>query len=190
MSDCWASISYAVVYEPTREATGIASTQPAFNGTPGARKPLGPCGTFRRIQLSVSGHDPYSRLRVAKVDAPEWLKEVYEAWHLGRIYARAISAYDRTEDVRRQNRRYADKGKWVRVVRGRKVKQGTEGLVFWTGASQWGTKVGIALPQEDGTFRKEKKTGRYGGTFESYKDVAWTYLKNVAVIDKPGGRIL
>lgn len=195
MSDVWADITYAVVYEPTRMHTGVASTEKVYSvknadGSYGTKN-RGACGTFRRVQIAnTEFRGPSSELIRAAVDAPSWLMEVYEAWKAGAALRSAMNKYDREQQAILDERRYVKKDRWVRVTRGRKVKQGTEGLVFWLGASQWGTKVGIALPQEDGTFRKEEKAGRYGKTFESYKDVAWTYLKNVSVIDKPGGRIL
>lgn len=62
------------------------------------------------------------------------------------------------------------KDRKVRVVKGRKVPKGTEGILFWKGEYQHYTKVGIALSEE-----KDEKGG--------YKDVAWTYLKNIEVVE-------
>ena len=82
-------------------------------------------------------------------------------------------------DVQTQAKK-VEKGKRVRVAKGRKVPIGTEGLLFWVGEartyggySRWSQttsqKVGIAL-----TDRKEN--GRYA-------DVVWTYLANLEVAD-------
>lgn len=195
MSDVWADITYAVVYEPSREHTGFDSTKVVDFRTM-EKGPKGPCGTFRHIPVGNSEFPGGSRhLTLVTVDASPEIMEVYEAWEAGQTYAKAIRDYDRREYGIQQDRRMIDKDRWVRVTRGRKVKQGTEGLVFWLGDSQWGKKVGIAIPEsvnEDGeaTFRKEKRTGRYGKVYDSYADVRWTYTKNCEVISGPGGRIL
>lgn len=189
MSDVWADLTFAVVYEPSREYTGVASTH--YNWQTKQDEHAGACGYFRRIQIGNSEFaGPSSELTRAKVDADPETLEVYEAWKAGRAYAKALREADNRERRIQEERREIQRDRWVRVTRGRKVKQGTEGIVFWIGESQWGTKVGIALPQEDGTFRKEKRTGRYGKVFDSYADVAWTYAKNCQVISGPGGRIL
>lgn len=41
------------------------------------------------------------------------------------------------------------KGYRVRVARGRKVPIGTEGVVFWVGASQYGMRVGLRVEGEE-----------------------------------------
>lgn len=75
--------------------------------------------------------------------------------------------------------RVVEKGKRVRVARGRKVPIGTEGELFWIGQtnvyggySKWSQrdvrKVGVAT-----TERKDER-GRYA-------DVAWTYESNLEV---------
>lgn len=190
MSDVWADITYAVVYEPTREHTGYDSTK-TVDWQTGEKGPKGPCGTFRNIAVGNSEFPGGSRtLTLVSVDAPDDVMELYETWEAGKAYATALRREDERQYALLQDRRTVEKGKTVRVTRGRKVPKGTEGIVFWEGDSQWGTKVGIALPQEDGTYRKEKRTGRYGKVYDSYADVAWTYAKNCEVIDRLGGRIL
>jgi len=190
MSDVWADITYAVVYEPTREHTGCHSTTVVDYATM-EKGPKGPCGMFRRIQIANSEFsEAISEITRAEVDADPWLLEVYETWKAAQKYAKALQSYNRSQEDIQRHRRAVERDKWVRVTRGRKVAQGTEGIVFWIGESQYGDKVGIALPREGGTFRKEKKTGRYGKVYESYADVAWTYARNVDVISGPGGRVL
>jgi len=62
-------------------------------------------------------------------------------------------------------------GRKVRVVKGRKVPKGTEGILFWMDATpQHYTKIGIATSEEkDGNGQ--------------YTDVVWSYLKNVEVVN-------
>ena len=60
------------------------------------------------------------------------------------------------------------KGRTVRVVKGNKVDHGTEGKLFWSRDHRHYTRIGIALSEERGADGK-------------YKDVAWTYLRNVEV---------
>lgn len=196
MSDVWADLTFVVVYEPTQEHTGLYSTEtdwsaPRKEGEPYAQKPRGACGYFRRIQVGNSEFPGGTyELTSYKVDASPEIMEVYEAWKRGQAFRKAEGEYDSREYRRQEARRTVQTDKWVRVTRGNKVRKGTEGIVFWLGDSQWGTKVGIAIPQEDGTFRKVKKAGRYGKVFESYADVEWTYAKNCEVISGPGGRVL
>lgn len=72
-------------------------------------------------------------------------------------------------------------GDRVRVKKGRKVKVGTEGTLFWVGEkrvfggySKWSQtesqKVGVALDDE------KDESGRY-------KNVVWTYLDNLEVVN-------
>lgn len=195
MSDVWADLTFVVVYEPTGEHTGLFSTETDYSSPlPDggyAQKHCGHCGYFRRIQVGNSEFsNGIDELTPYKVDASTEIQEIYEVWKRGRAFRKAEGEYDRQERAREEERRAPVSGKWVRVTSGRKVPQGTEGIVFWTGDSQWGPKVGIALPREDGTFRKVKKPGRYGRSYESYADVAWTATRNVEVISGPGGRIL
>lgn len=195
MSDVWADLTFAVVYEPTREHTGFGSTEYDWtaprlpNGEMG-HKSKGPCGYFRRVQVDNSEFQGTQELIVPKVDASPEILELYEAWKRGQAFRKADAEYDRQERALQEEKRAPVSGKWVRVTSGRKVALGTEGIIFWSGDSQWGPKVGIALPMEDGTFRKVKKPGRYGRSYESYADVAWTATRNVEVISGPGGRIL
>lgn len=195
MSDVWADLTYVVVYEPTLEQTGLYSTEPDWTGERNEagelpQKPKGRCGYFRRIQVGNSEFPGGTHeLTSYNVDASPEIQEIYKTWKQGEAFRQAEFGYDRQEQRDQESRRVVDVDRWVRVVRGTKVRKGTEGLVFWTGDSEWGTKVGIAIPQEDGTFRKVKKPGRYGKVFESYADIQWTYAKNCAVISGPGGRI-
>lgn len=195
MSDVWADITYAIVFEPTREHTGVFSTEIDWsnklpNGEYG-QKPRGACSYFRRIPVSNSEFETnLGELISWEIDAPADIMEIYEAAQRGGRFRAALRDYDHREERALDTRRTVAIDKWVRVIRGRKVRQGTEGLVFWSNESPYGTKLGIAIPREDGSFRKTQKTGRYGKVFDNYADVAWTYSKNCAVIRCLGGPVL
>lgn len=102
----------------------------------------------------------------AKVDAsPEQLQAYQD-----KLTADRIAELNRSiERNRLQEAKTLRNGKTVKVVRGRKVKIGTQGLLFWMGDSPWGKKVGIALSD-----KKDEKN--------RYSDVAWTYAANVEVV--------
>lgn len=198
MSDVWADIGYAVVYEPTREHTGLRSTGTDYDagrnedGT-WATKPLGPCGYFRRVTLwnSEFPNKPGEGLSY-EIDATEEAAAAYEGWQAGKVVSDGLQERERWERNHRERLRTVDKGKWVRVTAGRKVAHGTEGIVFWIqeqsyyGRRQY--KIGIGVPRPDGTFRKTTRAKRNGDTYETYADVKWTYAHNVEVIDGFRGR--
>lgn len=121
---------------------------------------VGYCSTY----CSWSGHNLAAgpgRCR-AEVDAAPALMARRAA-----ELAAAREARERSLRISAEERRYhaPDRGAVVRVVAGRKVPEGTEGRVFWSGPSQFGERVGIELP--DG--RKE-----------------FTATANVEVIARPG----
>jgi hypothetical protein len=186
MSDVWANITYAVVYEPNGPE-GVGSERVLENHREGyGMLP----GLFRRIEIGNTEF-PIDREPIhVKVDATPEVQEIWEAYKAGEALRGRMSRYDADERAAAERRRTVERDCFVRVTRGRKVPQGTEGKVFWIGDSQWGTKVGIGLPSEDGTFETVKKTGRHGKVYESYKNVVWTALKNVDRISCIGGRVL
>lgn len=106
----------------------------------------------------------------SKVDATPEVKELAKKF----IYNRS---YKRHYDLRL--REYAEeackleRGVEVMVVRGRKVKVGTTGILIGFTQNQWGTKVGIALNGEKVVVEKN------GRTFENYKNTVWTAISNV-----------
>lgn len=164
MSDVWSDMVDAIIYD---DETGKFS-----------RKVLGE-------RDSGSNNDIYYN-----VDAPDYLIEAYQAGLAGRALAKSMREYDREFWDRRVQQAKVWKGDTVRVVKGRKVKVGTEGIVFWMGDCQWGTKVGIAVPEEDGTYAKEIRRGRGGRDYESYANVRWTSLDNVKKITMLGGSVI
>jgi len=171
MSDVWADITYAVVFEPNG-IEGVKSKE-ILDGIEKCYTPKSAATSmFRRITIANSEFpDSGSEITRAEVDANREILEIYQAWNAGAALQRAMSEYDAAEHNALRERCMVARDRWVRIVRGKKVEKGTEGIVFWLGDSQWGLKVGVAVPQEDGTFRKIKKPGKYGKTFESYADV-------------------
>lgn len=102
------------------------------------------------------------------VDATDEVRAKAAAYNFSQIYpqlqASAIAAAKRIGI-----------GKRVRIVRGRKVPIGTEGVIFWLGEVNYGhsrwtaqTKIGISPSGE--------KTGMI------YTDAIWTYGSNVEVV--------
>lgn len=72
-------------------------------------------------------------------DATPEVMAAYNAWQ-ERIAQAARERREREEAAR------PDKGKTLRVARGRKVAVGTEGLCFWVGQSAYGVRVGLETP--------------------------------------------
>jgi hypothetical protein len=165
MSDVWADITWAIIYDPTRE-----------NGH-----------YFRHIQTASSECQGHWERNIATVDASEEIQDIYRCHKLGNEFRQRLDTEDARQWRLMADRACVERDRWVRVVSGRKVEIGTEGIVFWVGDSPWGRKVGVALPQPDGTFRKEKRVGTGGRTYDSYADIAWTYVKNLEVISGPRG---
>jgi len=180
MSDVWADLSYVVVYEPTREHTGAFSTERDY--TENVDKPKGPCGFFRRILVQNSEFASHDDEFVAfEIDASNEIKELYETYKKGLSFKEKERSYNHEQERILRERKEVSIGKWVRVVKGRNVEHGTTGKVFWIGQSQWGQKIGIAIPNNDGTFRMNGN---------QYANVVWTYGKNVAVVSGMNGRVL
>ena len=75
----------------------------------------------------------------SSADATPEVMEAYNAWS-ERIAQAARERKARADAAR------PDKGKMLRVARGRKVAVGTEGLCFWIGQSAYGMRVGLKTP--------------------------------------------
>jgi len=177
MSDVWADLTFAVVYEPSDDIS--ENTLCDTKDDSARKKPH----MFRRIQIGNSEFpDGLVELRRAAIDAPEWLLDVYQGAKAGTKFLEAEADYDQFHRVIQNNGRMVKKGSIVRVVRGNKITKGTEGLVFWAGDSNWGLKVGIAIPLKDGSYRMVERQGKKGRMYKSYEDVEWTYSKNVECI--------
>lgn len=78
---------------------------------------------------------------VATIDADAEVVQAYEDYLAEKAAREAATAARLTREA---NERRVAKGKRVRVVRGRKVARGTEGVVIWRGVSNYGGyRVGI-----------------------------------------------
>jgi len=72
-----------------------------------------------------------------------YMAALHEEWYAKRLAREAqIEAENAAQRIVR--------GKLVLVARGRKVAKGTIGVVAWVGDSDWGTRVGLAIPGVDG----------------------------------------
>lgn len=149
MSDVWADLYYALVWNPDLEKV--------------ERVPVGD-------SEFAGGTQEYQVV----VDAPADIMIAFEAWKAGRAKGKALrermSEYDAREQRTQEERQTPRRGKTVRVIKGRKLPLGTEGLVFWVGGDRFGnTKLGIATSD-----RKDSRG--------FWADVKWTYAQNVEVI--------
>ena len=115
MSDDWSSAYSAIVWNP--------ETSAPFS-----------------VYLFTVG---YGAQNEAEIDATPEVVAAYAAWKDAQAAkAAAADHLRRCEDARR--RLFLPKlGCPARVVRGRKIPVGTEGLVTWSGASTYGARVGI-----------------------------------------------
>lgn len=111
----------------------------------------------------------------AEVDATPIVQRAYEAY----VEAESEASAELEHQLRAKQ---PEVGKRVRVVRGRKVPIGTEGVIFWMQPQTFSPrfrngyktgpdtiKIGIALNQD----RDAKNR---------YVNVAWTYAQNVEVV--------
>jgi hypothetical protein len=113
MSDVWADIRYAVVFD----------------------------GGIRRVPVSNSEFGSYGVTATVDADA-----ETYAAARAF-LTAQALDGYRRDRARRASDAAAAALapavGRDVTVVRGRKVKLGTSGKVFWMGTTRFGLRVGL-----------------------------------------------
>ena len=193
MSDVWSDLTFAVVYEP--EGPMGYDSESFLQEVANTLLPDRRVRLFRTVGIGSSegGRSGFYwnyGETVAEVDAPQDVLDIYEGAKAGKSFAQAERVYNGQQWRIAQERKCVKKDRLVRVTRGRKVPRGIEGKVFWIGNTGWGTKLGIATPQEDGSFRMVKKPGKYGKIYESYADVVWVHEKNVEVIDRIGGRIV
>ena len=82
----------------------------------------------------------------AKVDAPQWVIDYREEQQRKIREAEMLAA--RKRDIRR--------GIEVRVIKGRKVKIGTEARVFWVGQTRFGRSVGLEMVSGERVFTAER----------------------------------
>ena len=148
MSDVWDTATWVIVFNPNT------------------------CGFERKFISYMWEQRNNNELHFYNVDASEDIKEIFQIWNVGKQLQNAFREYDNREQVKHEDRITPNNGKWVTVVKGRKVPVGTKGLVFWTGTDNYGnTKVGIAT-----TSRKVSNR---------YADVVWTAASNCKVTNNP-----
>ena len=132
MSDVWADLYHAVIWDDETDAP---------------------------ITVGL-GNSEFGCDVTAEVDADEETLAKYEVWkEAERIRKEAEAEAHRVaeekrlaeeaEETAKRNALAVRKGVKVRVVKGRKVAKGTEGVCFWEGHGQYGPRIG--LKEEDGT---------------------------------------
>jgi len=91
--------------------------------------------------------------RVSEVDAPAHIIAEYKAAEDRkariRIAREELHTARRLEEEAQEELKKVVNGREVIVVKGRKVPVGTRGIVRWTGATEWGYRVGIAVTGQD-----------------------------------------
>lgn len=101
-------------------------------------------GEFGLPDLEWGGH--YEG--VAEVDATPETLAAYKAYEDAKLaQERALreqASRERAEAEAREPRA----GRWVKVVRGRKVPVGIQGYCFWVGATKYGERAGIQVGEE------------------------------------------
>lgn len=139
MSDVWSDTTYAVVWDPETAAP-------------------------RQVFLNCA---EFGRNATAEVDATAEVVAAYDAWLAARAAEAKAADEARWEADAEARVRQVKKGHQVVVARGRKVKKGTIGRVFWIGPGNFGPRAGI-----------ETDAG----------ETVWTALDNLdRVLDKPEG---
>lgn len=135
MSDVWAQVYYAVVWDLELE------------------RPV-------RIWTHTEGeHGGF--YRKANIDASKEINQAYLAWSegesVGKVFADRLDQYDTEQMLMDSQRRQScPKGRKVEVFKGRKVPVGTSGTVFWSGVDNFGrVKLGLFTSE-----RRDSK-GRY-----------------------------
>lgn len=161
MSDVWSDETYATVYAP--ETMGTRHTE------------YGPIQQTVWHTVHIGSSEFSSCHRATKIDAPSELIEEYNK-HLAEIELKAQQARDEYAAKERANRikqalERVEKGRIVEVYKGRKVKIGLKGEIFWIGFDSFGKeKLGIKTSD-----RKE------GG---KWLDVVWVASSNCRVINE------
>lgn len=115
MSDVWAEMTRAVVWDP---ATGSPYKIPLGNSEFGTDK-------------------------VAYTDATPETVAAYDAWEAARAAEAAAAAEARREERAAARLREVVRGCRAVVARGKKVAKGTEGRVFWIGPGNFGPRAGL-----------------------------------------------
>lgn len=188
MSDVWANVTYAVVYQPTGEENIEDSFR--YHTTPWKEFYKLDQGMFTFVRLSCSEFGMNSNVQGYNIDASPEIQEIYQAWLRGKDFASKLHVYDSDEWRIQEGRRRVEPGRFARVVKGRKVPKGTVGKIFWVGDKGYGPCVGLALPSDDGVIRGKEITTKYGKKITSYEKTVFVASSYVAVTDGLDGRVL
>lgn len=122
MSDVWAWVTYALVWDGSR---------------------------VKEVSVACSEFGSYADVVVDATDAVKAAAAAYTAKLAADVEKRAADnsigkAIDYAKSLSR--------GKHVTVVKGRKVKIGTTGVIFWYGESKFGYRVGLELADGSRVF--------------------------------------
>lgn len=115
--------------------------------------------------------------RGQRVDATSEIFEVYELYLCGLHFRIAEQIQDEQWTTHEQDRREVRRGKLVRVVRGRKVPKGIQGVLFYMKETAYGMNCGLR------TSDRKDARGRW-------QDAVWVDLRNLCVVDPKTNRLL
>jgi hypothetical protein len=144
MSDVWEDVTHAVVYSPETKGQKMGYYIQDTD--------------YLDVCVGCAGND--SQSYSAKVDAPA---DIIQKWKFEMGQAAIRQQHAERERREQEVRDKVTAGKMVKVTRGRKVKPGTVGYVFWVGDKGYGESAGIAITQ------KKVKNGKY----ENWADVVF-----------------
>ena len=140
MSDGYTIAEYALVWLPEEQRT-----------------------EWKRINILYMGCDDHCQI-IVDINKGEYAED-YEIYLFLQEEARKVAAYRQAEREAKKACLTVRKGQRCRVVAGRKVAKGTEGVIFYTRDQGYGIRSGF-----------EDDNGK----------AHWTYLKNVvAAVDEP-----
>ena len=140
MSDVYTDADYALVWLPEEQRA-----------------------EWKRINVLYMGCDDHRQI-IVDINSGEYAED-YEIYLFLQEEARKVADYRQAEREAKKACLTVRKGQRCRVVAGRKVAKGTEGVIFYTREQEWGIRIGF-----------EDDNGK----------AHWTYLKNVvAAIEEP-----
>lgn len=107
----------------------------------------------------------------AIVDALPEVQAAFVAYEAAKAKATKAAREEATRKRLEAEAKSPDKGRMVKVFKGRKVPIGTTGFVFWTGFDGYGNlKIGIAT--------SNRKAVQPGKKYASFVDVVWCAANN------------
>jgi hypothetical protein len=115
MSDVWADVTTAVVWDPAK-------------------------GAPSNVHI---GDSEFGAEKVAEVDATADVVAAHDAWEAAREAERVAAEEARREADAKARLHEVQRGCRAVVARGRKVAKGTEGRVFWIGQGGFGPRAGL-----------------------------------------------